>query len=126
MTFVQLDTTNITAGRDTNAMVAHYVFGMMIDKTNWGEWVVNPVYKDIFGRSSGATGWEPKRYSTNIALAWEIMERLKESKPILNYDPLARKWYVRFNGGESYSADTAPLAICTAALQHVKINGKND
>jgi hypothetical protein len=57
--------------------------------------------------------WSP---STDITAAWQVVEKLKAIKPILNYEPHPNKWYMRFNGGEFYSADTAPLAICRAAL----------
>lgn len=68
------------------------------------------------------------RYSTEIAAAWEVVSALGERAPFPQYLEVANRysdaaWIAKvFEGGvmvaEAY-ADTAPLAICRAALAAV-------
>jgi len=105
----------------------------LVQKTIWGEFPKDrcPVCGWRFAKDS-ASGCVPgncalrpapiqradaqRNWSTDIAAAFQILDKLKEHKPILNYDPVSSRWFVRFNGGDSSSADTLPLAICQASL----------
>ena len=73
----------------------------------------------------------PPRYSTNIASAWEIVDKLKQSGFLVirlsTGDILGNQWQfhcsdkwreVTHDGDKDYFANaaTAPLAICRAAL----------
>lgn len=59
------------------------------------------------------------RYSTDIADAFKIMENYKH--PQIKYDDSTCSWIASmYWPGEKYAAeDTAPMAICIAALNHV-------
>lgn len=71
---------------------------------------------------------EHKSYSTNIAAAWEVVEKMRNVVDDLRnggwqfdiYDSLPTQWRVQFTKpgkGICAYADTAPLAICLAALK---------
>ena len=76
-----------------------------------------------------------KHYSTNIADAWEVVEKIGRSITpnrysvnfIIEWDRLAAEWRAGWayysDDGPEYDfvgeADTAPLAICLAALKAV-------
>jgi hypothetical protein len=99
------------AGRELDALVAEKVMGLP------------PVY--------GPTGikWDGPipAYSTDIAAAWEVVERIKGSQPesTFSIEWIGTQWRVDFvyqnydwyNEGDQ--ADTAPHAICLAALKAV-------
>jgi hypothetical protein len=83
------------------------------------------------------------RYSTEIAAAWEVVEKIKaidlqkktgidfpDECMIVAYDREENVWYAGFHAVFGYdagwvqdamaSAETAPLAICRAALKAVE------
>jgi hypothetical protein len=70
--------------------------------------------------------WRPDaaRYSSDIAHAWEVVERLKDdcNISIKNDQGEVVEWYVEIQrlkpaySEHSAGAETAPLAICRAAL----------
>lgn len=71
-------------------------------------------------------GWMPRFHSTNIAAAWEVVEKLGQKE--LNFFIESCKphynWWAQFvphNKDDEVhgEADTAPLAICRAALKAV-------
>jgi hypothetical protein len=62
-------------------------------------------------------------YSTDIGAAWLVVEKMREQTHFINVEWTDSKWYCRIIWppfGEWHqianSADTAPLAICRAAL----------
>lgn len=67
------------------------------------------------GRRRVMRAWNP---STNIAQAWEVVERCRSlgHRVTLQLDGAWRVW---INGGLPSEDDTAPLAICFAALAAV-------
>ena len=71
-----------------------------------------------------ANGSSLPPYSTSIAAAWEIVEkRVSEAKSTDNdfalvWEPEQNTWCAQFDGIQAF-ADTAPLAICRAALKAV-------
>ena len=71
------------------------------------------------GTSASSYGKEPcaRRYSTDISAAWEVVEKLER-----DYAVTIRTWGIWevFVDTVCYgTADTAPLAICRAALKAV-------
>jgi len=125
------------AGRELDALVAEKVFGK--ESPKWYTIVGDNEY-DYGGISScspgeGTLGWigpqqvfwpnQPSKgihacshYSTDIAAAWEVVEKASGEGPhkwsITNEHDT---WYVSANGVAEAEADTAPHAICLAALK---------
>ena len=91
------------AGREMDALIAEKIFGLTVD--------------DNF--------YLPN-YSTNIADAWIVIEKMKskhfrisyKSAPFQKYDKEPLGWLCSMSGFEFIPehAATAPLAICRAAL----------
>jgi hypothetical protein len=76
-------------------------------------------YFQQFGPSSAAVFVEVKefrRYTENLDAAWDVVESLSQHTKPLVVIRRAGKWSVSFGDGPSVEADTAPLAICVAAL----------
>jgi len=103
---------NMSSGREMDALIAERVLGLKVDYEFEGFGGLRvPSLVDKYDE----WGYLPD-YSTDISAVWQVIEKLKEHKPLLNYDPYSKKWYMCFNGAPFYSAETAPLAICRAAL----------
>ena len=63
-----------------------------------------------------------RSYSTNIEMAFNVAEKMSEIANIVMWQE-PDFWVVKFGiGNESVKADTAPLAICRAALLRVQVN----
>lgn len=72
-------------------------------------------------------GFFGKPYSTDIAAAWEVLEKLRDLDMFCDltasyYDPVRKrwtKWTVELNDKDDskFEDDSAPLAICRAALK---------
>src|SRR3990167_10827314 len=99
---------NMEAGREMDALVAEKVMG--------------EPYPDRFAHPKwwglrydmGHEVWEPMLFSTNIKMAWEVVERLQSFELEMDY-PGAWRAGVHFAGDPSWataSADTAPFSIC--------------
>jgi hypothetical protein len=88
---------NMPAGREMDALIAERVFKTTEDD-DWG--------------SDGLLS-----FSTDIAAAWQVVEKLKPNYPLLDMYCIG-DWASSFGDGEwGYGyAETAPLAICRAAL----------
>jgi hypothetical protein len=77
-------------------------------------------YFQQFGPGSSAVFVEVKefrRYSEDLDAAWDVVESLtqQQTKPLVVLRR-AGKWAAAFGDGPSVEAQTAPLAICVAAL----------
>ncbi len=77
-------------------------------------------YFQQFGPGSAAVFVEVKeyrRYSENLDAAWDVVESLsqQQTKPLVVLRRPGR-WSAAFGDGPSVEAQTAPLAICVAAL----------
>ena len=59
-------------------------------------------------------------YSTDIAAAWEVVEKLRPTGPKLSIHAARLGYDVEYGPGWFVSAPTAPLAICRAALKAIK------
>lgn len=113
--------------REIDALVAEKVMGekAVADEATWDSetWKLNG---PIFG---------PKPYSTDMACAWLVMEKLhaynpfwecpagNENFPGIDLSPtIPRGWHCNFGDDTTHAyADTAPMAICKAALKAVGI-----
>lgn len=105
------------AGRELDALVAEKVMGIAVNR--FGE-VIQP------GMGVGM----PRRYSTDIASAWGVVEKMQADGWFFKVEDgaLHTCWYADFiisepgrppKGPRRTQADTAPLAICLAALKAV-------
>ena len=109
-----------------------------------GKNIINTEYKPL--HELGYGGYEfpdwgmPKHYSTSISDAWEVAQKLcennrvdilandgeqkataPEGEDIVNEDGACQVSVINFDGGNEVwaNAETAPLAICRAALKSV-------
>jgi hypothetical protein len=108
--------TELVAGRELDALVAERVMG-------WVQEEPQPHPVNSFAIYFGG----PPPYSTDIAAAWQVVERMREQEYSIALDSdtwLKHPYAVHFIGGNSgcvsCTADTAPLAICRAALKAVE------
>jgi hypothetical protein len=63
---------------------------------------------------------DPLPYSTDIAAAWEVLNKFTHKEPCINYlndlwNPVG--WHCHIDGHHTEGCDTAPLAICRCALK---------
>ena len=61
--------------------------------------------------------FEFRAYSSDLSLAWEVVERLSGTVNTLQVRREEGSWVAAFGDGPSASAASAPVAICLAALQ---------
>lgn len=67
-------------------------------------------------------GGELRPYSTDISAAWEVVEKYKWAEPELRYSDEQHCWVFSLHKASGYPnecGDTAPHAICLAALRAV-------
>lgn len=112
-------------GRELDALVAEKVMGLRVE---WGQDTPCPDCDEV-GRYCGGRAWcSPcrawyysayKDYSTDIAAAWEVVERLVAGGERHFVVEKAGAWLVRFREGDWLPGETAPHAICLAALRAV-------
>lgn len=95
------------AGRDMDALVGEYVFG-------WEKGTF-PVYEPMKSKHGDYMVRPISNYSTDISAAWDVVEKLKESSLWLDLNTSPDGCQVGFADYFVF-ADTAPLAICRAAL----------
>ena len=107
------------AGRELDALVAEKVMGWTIRN---GDWVDGEGYAQWEAFDSDYSDSPRFAPSTDIAAAWAIFEKTlghveRRGHPIPGEEWLATIWY-EGKAGQAF-ADTAPLAICLAALKVV-------
>lgn len=107
------------AGRDLDGWVATFVMGWteVGDPGHGCDWGGFPPGVKPFSAPDGTSGWKTlPRYSTDIAAAWSLTERLFGWE----LEQLSLSWQATVHAGvaaEKYATGTtAPLAICRAAL----------
>ena len=108
------------AGREMDALIAKHVMGTSprIVKREYssGFELISQDWKEVVDRELAAM----RHYSTDIAAAWQVVEKIPGAVSLQRMDSGAswRAWYQPTPG--SFSAwtqsETAPLAICHAAL----------
>jgi len=109
-----------------DAEVHRKVFGRECRPLKWGPWfaaragqpILDVPQRDLETRES------IPRYSADIAAAWRVVEWLVANTPNQDFhlEHLGESgWSVGTCGREEWvTADTAPVAICRAALEAVK------
>jgi hypothetical protein len=114
------DFTTMAAGRDLDALVAEKVMGHEVHRdVRWRE-------PAILGPGQRIANTPMPRYSTDIAAAWAVIQKLMETHFMysLNASHESGHWCVFYPASgspvEGEYADTAPLAICRAALAAVE------
>ena len=61
--------------------------------------------------------FEFRAYSSDLSLAWEVVERLSGTVNTLRVKREKNRWVAAFGDGPAASASAAPVAICLAALR---------
>jgi hypothetical protein len=144
---VTMKTTEIQAGRETDALVAERVMGWAWQtKDGSTRWLAPPAQCGDFGHERPASGdealegawwleakpsdlhWIVPHYSTDIAAAWQVVESVVERGymvTVVQEDDAAVRVYLDHPSqvedlDEIGVAPTAPLAICRAALAAVE------
>lgn len=101
-----------------------------------GEWMYKPLpggpgklfRDDIDGirfydsSKGGHTHPHIEEFSTKIECAWMVINKMSEYKSSVSWLPESKEWFVTFNRSNKESirtalSDTAPRAICIAALR---------
>lgn len=102
------------AGRKMDKAVSQYVFGNT-------EFVCRNCEDDyhVVDRQDLTAYIPVPNYSTDIAAAWEVLNKFTHKKPCINYlndlwNPVG--WHCHIDGHHAEGCDTAPLAICRCAL----------
>jgi len=110
-------TIDLPAGREIDSLVAEKIMGWKPDRDELWRW--------DDGSGSGRP-IECPRFSEDIAAAWTVVEKLGEDGFLLYRVSNRPIWRAQFNLAEAVfdwpgyaDAETAPLAICRAALSAV-------
>ena len=79
---------------------------------------------DVNGKKLPDGVYRAAHYSTEIAAAWEVVEKMRADGwvPGISWDGFHGEWLAQFDRGTQYWSDidvSAPTAICTAALEAV-------
>ena len=111
----------IAASRDTDALIAKNVMGWKsITKRRTGD--------DYTGYNPGGVIDYVPHYSTGIEAAWEVVEKMRERYTFceLSLASHADKMITfninHYSADYTGLADTAPLAICRAALKAMEVD----
>jgi Phage ABA sandwich domain len=101
-------------GRELDLLVAEKVMGLTIDSAMC--YPANKEECDIF--RNGAFYKVCPYYSIDITTAWEVVEKIKESNDPFYLSFYDHKYLCQFAKDKDHAiADTAPHAICLAALK---------
>jgi len=127
-------------GRELDALVAEKVMGLEPWPEQDPRWQCKAFKAKIIPYGQEAKPCLPPEYSTDIAAAWEVMEKFKDRGLEVGWDKYREKWFCTnlaedfryafdldetefkstFNDNSiAVLADTAPLVICVAALKAV-------
>ena len=110
-------------GRELDALIAEKVFGIYVHDLGQMFRFVDDYKK---GDIATAESCPVPAYSTDIAAAWEVVEKLGAASFHLQKHPSAEGWEasfgIGFSGDERFAyfraiAPTAPHAICLVALK---------
>ena len=127
--------TQMEAGRALDVLIAEKVMGMALPdwtpthgevssshssslRSRWHLWP----WEIRYWGTEKPIQWEPRRYSSDIAEAWRVLEKLKGgSFPMVSVNCGEPGWWVVLYPAtgsftETDYHETAPLAICLAAL----------
>lgn len=111
---------NLKAGPELNALVAEKVMGLPVKQFADGTWL-----------QDDGSAIEP--YSTDIAAAWEVVKRTRNTVgqgfAVIECSSYEIGWWIAgwfdwregpYEHEKSARAETAPFAICKAALKAVE------
>ncbi len=102
MTMTRDEILKMPAGREMDKLIQSFVMGGLPPVRM--DWIMSYI----------------PNYSTNIAAAWEVMEEMRRrNRPISIYTSVGG-WMTNFDFGAISSDESAPLAICRAALLAVQ------
>jgi hypothetical protein len=105
---------SMPAGREMDALVAQHVMGWRPHFRNTAFYVSADHAESLMGRPLATVGkWHP---STDIAAAWEVVDQQQGG---LRFELRRRPdggFWCSFGEEMSAEAESAPLAICRAAL----------
>jgi|SRR3990170_3002803 len=131
--------TQLSAGRDMDELVAARVMGWSYDPASDLPGVLAGSGKATYLESGlffwwttpdGRHRYTPPEFSADIAAAWQVVEKLRESLPVIRLssgDIMGKLWQFHvadryrdrsFDGDRDYfaNAETPALAICRTAL----------
>lgn len=117
-------TPQLSAGRELDALVAEKVMGCTLRWDTWrgtGERYPHCACTDGAGpHSCGDEVWheELAYYSTEIAAAWTVAEHMRSNLRSVQVCAALGGWWAHISHASEF-ADTAPHAICLAALAAV-------
>ena len=86
------------------------------------EAVHDPLYRGFTEEDPSATTVvtevrEFRPYSTDLALAWQLVENLSHTREVLSMRRNGETWESAFGERDYISAPSAPIALCLAALR---------
>jgi Phage ABA sandwich domain len=93
--------------REIDRLVAEKVMGLKVDDF------------DFILDEKGLRDGELANYSTNIADAWKVVEKLRDRGILITVETLIDKYKAYYDGRFGAFAETPSLAICLAALKAV-------
>ena len=132
------------AGRELDALIAEKVMGLTRHDESYVAEGVGKVLRFVWRDGCGTCVYSGDmflpHYSTNIADAWEVVEKLgrwhgfdfmivmPDPEQTFHLRTYEAGWYEATNDGPERrvvsDADTAPLAICLAALKAKGVTGE--
>jgi len=119
----------MVAGPELDRLVAEEVMGWHLALGDWNSELLRR--SQVWLNESGAymreaensgIGGRPFKPSTDISAAWEVVERFRQhgGQPLVYWDADKQRWLAGMGDdflSDTWSAWTAPLAICRAALK---------
>jgi hypothetical protein len=108
------DIDTIPAGQEVDALIAEKVFGGPGKNVQWYWWRNSTPSLDV-----DPPIYAGPAFSTDIAAAWRVVEKMKECHWFLLTDRIDTKWYAAFSDKAKSIESSAPLAICRAALKAI-------
>lgn len=113
----------LAAGRELDALVAERVMGWRSIGSDGISTFGDPPNDPLDLSGTGDGHFHVPRYSTDISAAWEVVEKAKDWRITIDGGEYhGDSWGVKIANNDGYFygfGDTAPLAICRAALAAV-------
>jgi len=116
-----------TDDRELDRLVAEHVFGFYITEETAGPKWIDENGKEMFKPDPNRKpagfeepGWTYPHYSTDIAAAWEVVEKFRKNDDVIldYYKTDFDQWRCAFGRGANFvKHKSAPRAICLAALK---------